>query len=576
MFPTSTFFIFLSEEKIAGKMDGHLEDLLIDEILEEKHEMRGASARLSRRSWREIARQRKHNNHSINRAAEEVDAAFARCEIKMGSGCDGEERETSLPPFSRSSFDSTRAGQQKSFAKEMHAPQKLDFIHPFIEEEMVASPTTTQSISTKLEDKMMELSDKAWLNKLYEDEKRKERRDLLADRRSDRILSLILADTDNSDAQLLELENQASRRKKTRTLGPYGPIDVLIAEFPPEAPPKLLKSPKSSGSVQKESIFHGTKVDEGLGPELDSDDFEIIDSDDEEEQRKMQEAKRKMEGKYAEDEDFKFYFMKRPPQLTVEIANSFRPRSIVPERDLPNLKRLRRPSLFEAKKGICLCFKTTGVPVTENGEFVNKGDAKGILEVVANYLSWLSFSMKRFEDGLEVRSRRRIEPGRDMELYLVESLGKGRIKVGVIVWVKKKDVRHAAAVLSDAALHFKIHEALRRQLPSLNDGVLLSTQSKGCEDGEDFPDVATEEFTVMSPASSAALWELSMRIEAGLEISQELVINCQHDLATRARELACTSSKFMNDQIVTQSAYERYQGRVCLWKATLFRALLSE
>lgn len=469
----------------------------------------------------------------------------------------------------------------------------------------------------------VQVMEAAWEAK-HEEERieREKKKDLLA-KRAERVLSLILtqaardAETKEAEdaAKLEELLAAEKARAQRYRKGVYGPMQVWIETIPP-LPPAVVEANrarqmKRSKSIMdmgaSETVAPSNEESQGLTAEKllkhpeNSEEFEVFPEEDREDEEQanftMQISKSKSKGKlkkrqsiYPEDTEYEYFFLKPPPQMTIRIPGIYTPSSQVPPEDLPDIER-PRPENFERKKAICLAFRATGLPLDRRGNLLPE-DAEGIKAAIFKYLAWVRFNMLKYENGLEVRSMRTLRSS-DFEIYLTRNIKEDRIRVGVMVWILKKQATRAARTLARVALDGLLAEELARQCPSLafaNGETIIRpvvgvVEAPLLKDGSRSPTSITMEpvissaeidrYSVMSPASSKALWTLSVRIEAGLDIPDTLLLQALHDLEIRSKQFTCTNLGFERDRKRAMDAFANFKSDVGAWRSTLYSVLLE-
>lgn len=394
-----------------------------------------------------------------------------------------------------------------------------------------------------------------------------------------------------ADAQR-EVEEGRARRPEA---GAYGAADVWVEELPP--------SPPSMGVEKAECVKTKTTLEMlGLAEEdgiaSSESESESSDSDDEEykglsktEQLRLQ---RQKESKYPEDVDLEHFFLHPPKQRTVRLPKSFKPVSLVAWEDLPNPKR-QRP---KRRTAVCVCFRASGLELTKSNR-LGPEDAAGVLRTVLHFIGWVRFTVVKYEAGLELRSTRTLDAS-DCCIYLTRRIPQapGRLRVGVYVWLKRKDVKRAATALAVAADSRRFVALLAANCPGIaraNVGNALPRppralllkdepeEARQAPESKSDPALTQQEhldlaeldkYSVLSPRSSAALWDLTVRIEAGLEITTDVLQSAQADLDKRAHDFRLTNLVFEHSRKHALSSFDSAKSDIGAWRSNLNHALL--
>ncbi|GBG28648.1 DnaJ family protein [Hondaea fermentalgiana] len=409
---------------------------------------------------------------------------------------------------------------------------------------------------TEADHGLVHTTEAVWESKHAEEElKRAQKRDLLA-KRAERVLALIITQAAR-DAEAAEAEEAAKleemlaaerARAKRYRKGLYGVPQVWVESIPPLPPPLdpmhgkrrsraktflELDASQSNSQDQENGNEEGLSVSRLLKHPEDSDDFEVFsedDEDDETDQSRQDDLAREM----AENSQMS----KR--SLTTTLTTTISPHRQV---------KLRKKT-----------YQIHG-------------------------------AMLRYEKGLEVRSMRPLQSS-DFEIFMSKRVKDDRLKVGVLVWIKKKQAMRAARILARVAHDGILAEEIEKQCPSLafangepvlrpcvgpKQAPLLADGAASTSDAIDASVSAAEieRYSVMSPASSNALWTLSVRIEAGLDISDALLAEARSDLETRSKQFTCTNLSFERGRQRTQDAFAMFKSDVGAWRSTLYRALLE-
>ncbi len=356
--------------------------------------------------------------------------------------------------------------------------------------------------------------------------------------------------------------------KKPARYGVYGQAMVWIDTPTPKAPWEIEQEKKALESAPKKDKFDVSEVGDNGNKQM-SDTGTVIDPGDDDEDDFP-------ESKYQDDVDYRHFFLEPPPVLTLE--PSLKPAMRVPREDLPDWSSRQR---VDGKGYICVCFRMVGLQLHKNA--LHEMDVQGIKQAMIHYLTFIRFLVIKYENGLEVRSQRPLQP-KDIDFYLLRKIKANRIKVGMVIGVNQRDLQRAALCLAKAASRPKaFNEIIVQFCPTLclAHGLLCikdrqqEEEDKEIEEEQEFPPQELEKYSVFSSNASSALWTIKVRIQNGQEIEDELLQQAKVDLAVRAREFSCANRKAQLDQQYSQELYHGALSTIANWRKVLYKALLE-
>ena len=284
--------------------------------------------------------------------------------------------------------------------------------------------------------------------------------------------------------------------------------------------------------------------------------------------------KRENKSKYQEDTDYRHFFLKPPAVYSQVLPRSKKPATIIPSEDLPSIIKPK------GKIGVCISMRLSGFEFENGG--LRPGDQLGLKHTLIECLPFVQFLKVENVNGLEIRSTRKLDE-EDMEVYFQKRLPNHGVKVCIIIWVNYKDAKKAAYTLVSVLQHHQFRESMANNCPSMSkkshihefeDTSCFMTQVPECDETILEP-MELNKYSILSPAGSAALFNITVRIENGLEITQEMIDSAKSDLERRTKEFQCTNMNFEKDQKQTEDSYKSAINRIGNWRKTLYGALLK-
>ena len=153
-----------------------------------------------------------------------------------------------------------------------------------------------------------------------------------------------------------------------------------------------------------------------------------------------------------------------------------------------------------------------------------------------------------------------------------------RMKLGVEIWVKPTDTNKVASTLSNLAKKGHLREAIGKYCPSIvyanrrNQFIPVNPGGDSAGQAEDLRLLADQQSAhtldlltplgfeynptaVLSSSGGMSMYNLTLRIQAGLEIDEADLSRAREELKERAMECKLTKKQFEHDSLNAESTY---------------------